>query len=149
MNGKCSEANTKPAVISNRIQFEKFKPKFGNYNDGNEVWLGLRLTSQGIIYTVKSILVTNDADEDCFVAKIASLFCYCIFKEFMVTTVKNTQSQHITRNFPLNMMDMLIIVTSFYLELEVLHSIDVATKISILSEAFRKKNDNFVARVFI
>ena len=50
LNGKCSDANTKPAIISNRIQFEKFIPKLNrNYNDGHPFWLGLRLTSQGII----------------------------------------------------------------------------------------------------
>ena len=42
---RCGEDNTKPAIISNQLQFEKFKPKL---KLEKEFWLGLRQTAEGI-----------------------------------------------------------------------------------------------------
>ena len=46
LHKKCSRDNTKPAIISSQIQFNKIK----NYlpNNQKQFWLGLRLTEEGI-----------------------------------------------------------------------------------------------------
>ena len=45
LSTSCSRYKTKPVIISNKIQFEKFEDKLTNFADF--VWLGLRLTSEG------------------------------------------------------------------------------------------------------
>ena len=51
----CDADNTKPAIISNKIQLKKIQDKLRNFN--NYVWLGLRLTSEGIrfVFSMKTI----------------------------------------------------------------------------------------------
>ena len=46
---RCGEDNTKPAIISNQLQFEKFKPKL---KLEKEFWLGLRQTAEGIFIRI-------------------------------------------------------------------------------------------------
>lgn len=50
LHTKCSSDNTKPAIISNKIQFDKFQNLLANKlaNQQSELWVGLRSTGEGI-----------------------------------------------------------------------------------------------------
>ena len=80
LHTKCSSGNTKPAIISNQIQFNKFKDKIPS--NQKQYWLGLRLTYDGIRHFCSNLPII-----------LSQNFWPFYIKEFMDITEKGMKYQ--------------------------------------------------------